>query len=182
MKKLALALLLAALTFMPAVAQADSIAVGDHVTITDVTLPFDYNSNGEVTGVGTGGTWFLNPVSPADFDPFMTFCIELGEHLSVDKGEEFVVSGIADYAVGGSGGAVGGKDDLSLETKALYHYFRTSSPAFFGSQLQLAFWALENEIAAPDDGVNAAYDWAIDNAGTYNFGNEFSVKALNLKY
>lgn len=174
MRKLALVLLLgAAVAFTPAVAQADPIAVGDTVTVTDVTSGA-YSGNGSVP-TGGGGTWWLNNITQGATHAFMTFCIELDEHIEL--GVNFVVGSIEDYAVGGGAGAVGGKDYLDQKTKALYHYFRTASPAFSGEDLQMAFWHFEEGVSAS----NAAITWANDHAAGYDFGG-YAVKALNLNY
>jgi len=112
----------------------------------------------------------------------MTFCMELSESISL--GQQFLVSGIDDYAV--KGGADldlplnDGKDYLSAETKALYDYFRSSAATgFTGGDLQNAFWFFEHEIAT-SQAANPAYQWAVANAATYQFAGE--VKALNLKF
>jgi len=172
MKKLLLVLLAAAVMLTPAVAQADNLVVGDMVKVTDVTTG-PYAGNGSVT-LGSGGTWWAN-------NNFMTFCIELGEHISL--GSTYVVSGIEDYAVGGSYDAVNGKDDLSDKTRALYAYFR-SGASFTGEDLQLAFWYFEEKSYFASPVVNAATIWADANAATYCAANPEAcagVKALNLQ-
>ena len=174
MKRLALVLFLgAALAFSPAVAQADTIAMGDSVVISDVTVGV-YSDNG-----GGGGTFWVRNVTQVSAN-FMTFCMELSEVIQL--GPQFLVSGINEYAEKGGVDPdipADNKDYLSNETKALYDYFRASSPAFTGAELQYAFWFFENEIATPQVG-NAAYDWAVANVATYKLAGD--VQALNLKF
>ena len=183
-------MLAAAVVFMPAVVQADSIAVNDYLVIKDAAPDTNAQYN---PGTGTlgGGTWWVDEVTypggagnaGANAGDFKTFCVELNETIYVDNSTIFKVNSIEKYAVkGGVGGASGNKDYLSIETQALYHYFRFGGSALAtGAQFQRAFWFYENE--APIDSVlNPAYVWANANAATYlaAISNGLHTRALNL--
>ena len=130
---------------------------------------------GEFTAYGYGGSlsneaYKLDPLNPAtgnigNFDPsFQTFCIERTESAVIPA--FFVVGSAA--VLGGPGGS---PDPISMGTAWLYSQFaRGTLSGYFGGTrlaqavlLQNAFWALEDDIAAPVG--NPYYDAAMLNGG-----------------
>ena len=79
---------------------------------------------------------------------FTTFCLERTEYFYA-WGAPYNYT-IASFAVGGAGGATGGKDDLDPRSAWLYYNFRTNSSfadtTLEVKALQAAFWLIEDEM------------------------------------
>lgn len=88
-------------------------------------------------------------------DPFTTFCLELNEYINFGVAYDYA---IADYAAGGGGGAVNGRDYLDEASAWLYYQFRIGNSAYSNLKaLQAAFWDIEDEQYLPSSptGVEA---------------------------
>ena len=145
-------------------AHADMLAVGDAVVVSDGA-----GANATVPQ-GTGGEFIITGPS----DSWATFCLELNEFVT--WGNTYYVGGIGDAAVGG-GLAGGSPDPLDIQTKAVYHKYRTNNDlGWSGADVQYAIWFFEQETSAV---VNAVTTWAASNAASHNFGN-YQVKAITL--
>jgi VPDSG-CTERM motif len=131
---------------------------------------------------------------------FQTFCLEYGESISLNTTYNYTVSTAA-YA--GGGGASGSPlhDPISIGTAYLYSLFATGGLGSFGydysngagraasaTQLQNAFWYLENErTLAEIGGSNAFVTLAINQFGGTLAGAQanndtslYGVRVLNL--
>lgn len=87
MKKLLV--VLAALVLLPtAAAQADTIQVGDIITVA--------LGPNQVSGF-SGGEFTVNPATPGAFDSFVSFCLEENQYLYADNWHQFKVIGIQDH-------------------------------------------------------------------------------------
>lgn len=94
-------------------------------------------------------------------DPFTTFCLEKSEYINFGVAYNYT---IADYAVGGSGGAVGGRDYLDEASAWLYYQFRIGYLDFLGNAynqraLQAAFWDIEDEQTIPSSLTPGTVEW-----------------------
>lgn len=95
----------------------------------------------------TGGSFIM---SPENMSPFLTFCVEENEHFYLGHTYYYSISDKTD------GGVNGGQDPVSIGTAWLYSNFRKGTlEGYTGTveqqtQLQNAFWYLENEIATTD--------------------------------
>ena len=131
MKKLITALFLAG-------AMAASTAWGSTITLTD---SHDHGSP------ALGGGIFIATTS--DNGTFPTFCLELNEHISYGAPYQYLLSDRAVF--GGVNTPTPGYDIISKGTALLYADFRKGilpgGPVNAG-QLQLAIWALENELSS----------------------------------
>jgi hypothetical protein len=106
---------------------------------------------------------------------FATFCLERNELVNFTDEYSYVVNTAA--VAGGVGGAVGGKDTLSLGTAYLYELFATGLLGGYNyvdhagerrthaGLLQEAFWVLEHELTGPQ-GANTFLTMAINQFGT----------------
>ena len=120
-------------------------------------------------------------------DPFTTFCLEKSEYINFGVAYNYT---IADYAVGGGGGAVAGRDYLDEASAWLYFQFRMGSPDYRGSAydqraLQAAFWDIEDEQNLPSsptgvDAIAADYINAANAAIAAGWLNNGHVVVLNL--
>ena len=94
-------------------------------------------------------------------DPFTTFCLELTEYISFGIAYDYT---IADYAVGGGGGAVNGRDYLDEASAWLYYQFRMGFNDYQGNAynqkaLQAAFWDIEDEKTIPSSLTPETVEW-----------------------
>lgn len=149
-------------------------------------------------GANNGGAFELTGVTVANGagDPFLTFCMEFTENLSLNTNYFVTVN---DRAIGGGAGAgptypgdssgePGRYDPLSPATAWLYTQFRSQSIGNFVpfnyqsnsdlNALQAAIWFLENERAIGTlDAKGVALKDAAIGAGWTGIGN---VRVLNL--
>jgi len=165
MKKLVLMLLAAAVVFTPAVAQADTLNVGDTVQV-----------QAGASRYGNGGEFILfdltNPASPASF---ATFCIESDEYLNFGVNLEVIGIGTAAIA-GGSGGPE--PDPLDERTAFIYTMYRTGNPyGWTGEVVQQAVWFIEQEITDEPVAFMAALPGLMDDHDWSGLG---QVRALNI--
>jgi hypothetical protein len=115
---------------------------------------------------------------------FTTFCLERTEYFYAWNTPYSYT--IAAYAVGGAGGAIGGKDDLDPRSAWLYYNFRNgtiANTAFNEEALQAAFWHIEDELylpANPSAGSVEAQAWLFVNAATGKWNDIGPVVVLNL--
>jgi hypothetical protein len=134
------------------------------IASTASAYPVSLNDIVKVTGAGPNGGGELTIVNITSGNSFATFCLERTEYVGIYPPETYKVYDISNYAIGGGGGAVGGKDELDPRTKWLYYTFATGNLAttygyvknntgLYGEgALQLAVWYLENEITSVGDG------------------------------
>jgi hypothetical protein len=128
------------------------------LTLTMTASPYG-NGNGLHGGEYTATSATL---SNAGYSPLVTaglatgaiqtFCLEYGEHFSFGSSYSYSIGTAATL---GSGGAVNGADPISNGTAWLYSQFATGTLANYNysgagraasaSELQLAFWFLEDE-------------------------------------
>lgn len=102
---------------------------------------------------------------------FTTFCLEKTEYFYAwNTPYNYTIDA---YAVGGAGGATGGKDDLDPRSAWLYYNFRTI-PSFADTPdkvkaLQAAFWHIEDEQylpPTPTSGLVEEQAWTYVTAAT----------------
>ncbi len=112
-------------------------------------LPIDAGDKIKMSVGGPAKFTITNQTSPDDWTSYYTFCLE--RYATFNNYTTYTVESVADYATGGGGGAVGGKDYLSDQTKWLYaSYFdgvfggHTSWKAEY---IQNAIWYLEGEAS-----------------------------------
>ncbi len=190
---------------VPAVTVFGAVATtGVSATLTMNSTPFG-NGNGL-----HGGEYAVTSatLSNAGYSPlvtsllqsgaFATFCLEYGEHFSFGSSYTYTLGSAATL---GSGGAVNGADPASNGTAWLYSQFATGVLANYdytavgraasNSQLQLAFWFLEDETpliagyGAYLPNTNVFLSAAIAQFGSVeaakaNAANSFGVSVLNL--
>ena len=150
--------------------------------------PVSINDVVKVTDGGPNGGGELTIVNITAGNSFATFCLEKTEYVAIYPPETYKVYDISNYAMGGGGGAVGGKDELDPRTKWLYYNFASgslttaygyvkSNMGLYGEgALQLAIWYLENEISSVGDG---SYFLGLANLyGTS--GANLSVQVMNI--
>ena len=128
---------IALLVFVPATAFAGTIVTGDKVKITGST------------GTLGGGPFSLDGPDAGSGTDFLTFCIEIDEHISYNN---LYYAKIATVAVeGGAGGP--NPDPLDSRTAYLYSNFIKGTLVGYDSSsvddrngLQLAIWRIEDEV------------------------------------
>lgn len=126
---------------------------------------------------------------------FLTFCIEYSEHINLPGNYAYYTSF---DAVGGGGGAVGGRDPVTAAMAKLFYAYwtaqlddlvftasnltsidfdyanATGDRASDGQQLQIALWSLAGEEAAgspdPDAGGNELAAAFVEAANTWTWG------------
>ena len=157
---------------------------GGEYTATSATLGNSGYSSLVTAGLATGA--------------IQTFCLEYGEHFSFGSSYSYAIGNAATL---GSGGAVSGSDRISNGTAWLYSQFATGTLANYSyaaggraasdSQLQLAFWFLEDETplisgyGAYDPNSNVFLSAAFSQFGSLaaakaDAANAFGVSVLNL--
>lgn len=158
------------------------------------------NVNNHVGRIGTGGggpfevTVIGNPVGPlgdvkaaAGGGMFLSFCIELNEHLSFGGPFDATVANAA--VLGGVGG--GSPDPISKATAWLYSQFRAgliATTAQGQDDLQNAIWWLEEEITSTTVAGTALVSQAVAATGAadalsarlVDANGEYGVRVLNL--
>ena len=181
---LTVALLVLTIAAVPAVAHADTVTVYDWTV-----YPFAVNAT---AAGGTGGPFGVHTVGPLlGTSDFMTFCLELDEHVSWGSTYNFTLS---DSVIRGGGEASGGADPLSNATKFLYYQTRSGDLKWYtdlnlpddgnkGANIQYAIWSLEGELTAPAGSAGATLaKYALDHEGDWDAlaaaGNR--VYAMNL--
>jgi hypothetical protein len=172
--RLAVAVMAAALVALPGVAGADMISTGDKVTISDYTPGL--GDNAYVANVGYGGPF----KATANGDAWVTFCLEIPEHVSFG-GDYWAVlnSGAVQGGVGGQDPVGGNFDPLSNEAAFAYWTFRNGNAASWtGANLQFYLWKMENELTTFDGGSAAIDTWVTANISTWS--NNGRVVVLNL--
>ena len=190
---LPLVVALAALLWLPAAAQADTIVLRD-VTVGS----FSTNASGSA---GMGGPFRATTAGTLLGDAsFITFCLEYNEPVSFGRTYEFALSG--GTAHGGVSGATNGVDPLSDATKWLYYQVATGHYASWydespvslwlgssrvGANFQYAIWYLEGEWTLSQlGGTNSAgyklAQYALGHAGDWTtLSNQgHNVYAVNL--
>ncbi|TKB10030.1 PEP-CTERM sorting domain-containing protein [Desulforhopalus sp. IMCC35007] len=101
-----------------------------------------------------------------DGKDYISFCLESQVYFT--PGHEYYVDSVGNYADGGGGGAVDGRDELSIDTKWLYAAF--ASDVFggvtnAGQKVQKAIWYLEDEIGGQQSAWNELKDFDFDASG-----------------
>ena len=180
---------------------AISVFAGPTVTTVNGYGIWQTGSGGEFTLLPGGG---FNPLSlyadvaknqgsvpTGSLGTFQTFCLETTEYIYQNMTFDVVLNDGA--VLGGVGGAVGGKDPISLGTAYLYHEFQNGTLTGYdyattvgrktsAAALQNAIWYLEGEggslTTAYQNLLNAQFgsvaNAIADNSGTY------AVAVLNL--
>ena len=168
--------LLAAILLAPAAASASPfVQVGDTLKLQD-----------SVGSLG-GGEFIAHAVPAGSFDSFVTFCIQLSEHIVVDNSTVYTVSGIGLTSVGAGASA------LTEQTAYLYSNFRAGTLAGYAANsaqsanaLQWAIWSLQSQAPLPGlDGATqtlanafiAAANLAVTTNAWDGYGN---VRIMNL--
>lgn len=149
MKRLLVAVALAAAALLPAAAQAAPLQVK------------------LVAASGTvGGGPFGFAIKPGDdIADFVSFCMELGEDVSLNA--TYFVQLAKSAKAGGVGGSVGGEDPLDPRTAYLYTSLLGGTlVGFTGSltsqnALQLAIWRIEEELGSDYGGRGDAASRAL---------------------
>lgn len=175
MRKLVLLAALATLLVAPSGASAAPfVAVGDTLTL--------QNSTGSIGG----GEFVAHAKAPSTFDAFITFCVQLNEHIHADDTTVYTVAGI------GTSSAGAGASALAEQTAYLYSNFRGGTlTGYTGNErsanaLQWAIWSFQNQ--APLPAIDAAtttlatqFIAAANNAVFTNLWNGFGdVRIMNL--
>jgi hypothetical protein len=128
MKNFVFALLAVAIAFMPAAAQADTVTIGETLSVSG--------------GFGLGGGSVFK-VTESEGNVFDSFCLELGEPISAGNYE---VKDVTQTAYLGGVGIAG--DPISNATAWLYLQYRSGNPSYapFAFAVQQAIWVLEGEL------------------------------------
>ena len=104
-------------------------------------------------------------------DVYQSFCLERYNYFTPTY--EYLVDSVEDYATGGGGGAIDGKDPVSDETKWLFAAYRSNFlTGATAQQVQNAIWYLEGEaddygnfwnlfIGSYNDNANLFAGWDI---------------------
>lgn len=110
---------------------------------------------GDIVKMTTAGEYYGMEVTDAYDNDFNregfrhdTFCVERKEYFS--NGATYRVETVADYATGGGGGAVNGKDYIDVKSMWLAWSFWTDQSHMTGydsHDVQLAIWHIEDELA-----------------------------------
>jgi hypothetical protein len=156
---------LSVLLVSPLIAAAGTINTGDRVVVlnTQGTL-----GGGPFAMDGPDGDIGLSDALRTDF---LSFCLEIDEHIYLDTGYYAKVSNAAEY--GGAGGP--SPDPLDEKTAYLYSKFLNGTLAGFNlgnaddrDGLQLAIWRLEEEVYRTGTGKykNAATNVTLGNSAT----------------
>lgn len=141
MRRRALGLSLVLFVFFVAFVGVSQDASALQITVTDAL-------SNRVFGTQTfdGGPFYFDPTPVAGpSDKFLTFCVELDEHLSF--GSTYYAT--IDSAAIEGGVAGGNPDPLDIKTDYLFYQFSLNSAAYDDAHrigLQLAIWKLEDEI------------------------------------
>jgi hypothetical protein len=156
--------------------------------------PYQTGQGGEFTvSPDAGLSWLLNGYGTGAKDyvqtgTFQTFCLEHGEYLSGNTTYNVTLNDGAVY--GGVGGAVNGKDPISIGTGWLYSQFASGTLANYdytnhstAGALQNTIWYLENEITDIPTNIFttavATQFGTLTNAQNDNLG-AYNVMAANL--
>ncbi|MFT5699514.1 MAG: hypothetical protein ACI8ZB_002374 [Desulforhopalus sp.] len=107
-------------------------------------------------------------------DKYQSFCLESQQYFTPNT--VYDVTSVGDYADGGGGGAVDGKDYLAAETKWLYaafvaNIFSTVTDA--AQKVQRAIWYWEDETWGSVDAWNTLEAFDFDDSG-------WTVVAVNI--
>ena len=152
----------AAVMLVATVSSADPIAIGDLIKF-----------QGSTGGLG-GGAFLVDNTSNGAGDDFMTFCLQMTQH--VDYSSLFRVGGITNFADDAAG-----NDPLSTATAWIFSSFRAGLlTGYTPDEIQGAIWTLEDEWTS-SAGNSAALITLAENrvaAGWVNDG----VGVLNLFY
>ncbi len=176
MRMFVLRVVLALVVLVPAVASASPfVQVGDRLTLQD-----------SVGSLG-GGEFIANPSPAGSFDSFVTFCVQLSEHITVDNSTVYQVVGIGLTSLGNGASA------LTEQTAFLYSHFRAGTLAGYvansaqsANALQWAIWSLQAQaplpsIDAPTQALANAFIGAANTAVTTNAWNGYgNVRMMNL--
>ncbi len=119
--------------------------------LSSTSLFADITINNPVIGGADGGGAFTATDNGGQFGTFLTFCLELNEHITLPGTYNYTInSGAVLGGVGtGPGGTPGAFDPISIGTAYLYSQFTQGglgaiTPAL-GNAMQSAIWWLENE-------------------------------------
>lgn len=113
-----------------------------------------------------------------DWSSYYTFCLE--SQVRFYSSWTYTVQSVADYATGGGGGAVNGKDYVSTQTKWLFASYMDNvfgQSSGLKNKLQRAIWHLESE---------AGGSWSDWNYFNTNYGSGgyditgWDIKAVNI--
>jgi hypothetical protein len=179
MKATRLAVGLAAVLLVPAAVHAD------YAGKVKINSKSGYEQS-TATGIGTGGTFEATITADGGGvigSPFLTFCLELDEVLSL--GAEYNYS-IESSAIGG-GVLPTSPDPVSVQTAYLYKQFLGLTQAqqkTQGDAYQTAIWVLEQEITdvskASDSAAAQALINAVNALALSGTAADYGVVALNL--
>jgi len=145
------------------------IVAGDKVYMnTSPNTNFQY----VVTNAQSRGTW----------SSYYSFCLE--SQVRFYPTWTYTVQSVANYATGGGGGAVNGKDYVSTQSKWLYASYMSNvfgQSSGLKNQLQRAIWALEGEVGG------SWSDWNYFNSNYKSYGYDtgydttgWDIKAINV--
>jgi len=141
---------------------AGTAALASSAVAATLTISTNASSNGNGLGGGSytisGSGLDTSAYAPISLvgaaGTFESFCLEYTEYFSPGSTYNYTV---ANAAVAGAGGAVGGQDPVSLGTAWLYSQFANGSLSGFdygsgrktsNNFLQLAFWFFEDETSS----------------------------------
>lgn len=149
-------------------------------------------SNGTY-GTTSGGEFFLNILNKGKDKDFISFCLEITEHINYSS--KFTVDNIADYASKGGtqigdedGSDIDNQDTVSEKTKWLFWNYLYSADTNVmrtdddrADDVQRVIWYYEDEIAFGDEGwddsTTSLRDY-VDGLGDYGING--IVKVMNL--
>ena len=107
---------------------------------------------------------------------YQTFCLESNNIFN--PGYSYKVASVGDYAEGGGGGSVAGKDQVSDDTKWLYAAYMSNVFKGIGNaalEVQWAIWYLEREIG----GKSTSWDKLKSKKGAFD-ATGWNVVAVNI--
>ena len=168
MKRLVVLAALIAVPLVPMAAQADPVAVGNIIQVTD------YNND------NSGGPFLVDNKTTGANDIFLTFCLEATEYLNF--GVDLKIVGITERAFDGGVGPAG--DPIDARTAYLYTKFRNGGFAdtvAMNNALQNAIWFIEGEGGANNSLVAEADAAVAVNGSWYGMGIG-SVRVMNLMW
>jgi hypothetical protein len=150
------------------------VEVGDRLTLQD-----------SVGSLG-GGEFIVNPSPAGSFNSFVTFCVQLSEHIAADNATVYEVVGLSLTSLGAGASA------LSEQTAYLYTHFRQGTLAGYvnsvqsANALQWALWSFQAQaplpaLDAPTQALANSFIAAANTAVTTNAWNGYgNVRIMNL--
>lgn len=188
MKKVMLGLVVALMALLPAAASADMIDVvktGDVIVLSDAEA--GWNDNAASSSGGYGGP-FRAATTNDPSDSWVTFCLEIPEHIAFG-GSGYFVRVNTGATNGGGGGAVDNFDALDNRTAFAYWTYRNfvengvtpaswAGPFWSAADLQFYIWYIEHELTTLNGGSAAIATWVDGNIN--GWVNDGRVVVLNL--